>query len=81
MYTDAAAVSDAVTTAGEPVISCGHSYGGTVITEAGQTSRTYGTDLHHVGAAGSGSVACGRRWRRPGALGASATGRHRSPAL
>lgn len=35
MYADAAAVSDAVATAGEPVVLCGHSYGGTVITEAG----------------------------------------------
>jgi pimeloyl-ACP methyl ester carboxylesterase len=35
MYADAAAVSEAVATAGEPVILCGHSYGGTVITEAG----------------------------------------------
>ncbi|PZS35749.1 MAG: alpha/beta hydrolase [Pseudonocardiales bacterium] len=35
MYADAAAVSEAVGAAGEPVILCGHSYGGTVITEAG----------------------------------------------
>jgi len=35
MYADAAAVSEAVRAAGEPVILCGHSYGGTVITEAG----------------------------------------------
>ncbi len=35
MYADAAAVSEAVSAAGEPVILCGHSYGGTVITEAG----------------------------------------------
>jgi hypothetical protein len=35
MDTDAVAVSDAVSAAGEPVILCGHSYGGTVITEAG----------------------------------------------
>ncbi|MGH3997140.1 MAG: alpha/beta hydrolase [Pseudonocardiaceae bacterium] len=35
MYADAAAVSEAVAAAGEPVILCGHSYGGTVITEAG----------------------------------------------
>lgn len=34
MYADAAAVSEAVAAAGEPVILCGHSYGGTVITEA-----------------------------------------------
>lgn len=35
VYADAAAVSEAVGAAGEPVILCGHSYGGTVITEAG----------------------------------------------
>jgi pimeloyl-ACP methyl ester carboxylesterase len=35
MYADAAAVSDAVAATGGPVILCGHSYGGTVITEAG----------------------------------------------
>ena len=35
MYADADAVSEAVRAAGEPVILCGHSYGGTVITEAG----------------------------------------------
>ncbi len=34
MYADAAAVSEAVAAAGEPVVLCGHSYGGTVITEA-----------------------------------------------
>lgn len=38
MYADAAAVSDAVAAAGEPVILCGHSYGGAVITEAGARS-------------------------------------------
>jgi pimeloyl-ACP methyl ester carboxylesterase len=35
MYADAAAVADAVAATGGPVILCGHSYGGTVITEAG----------------------------------------------
>ncbi len=35
MYADAAAVVDAVAAAEGPVILCGHSYGGTVITEAG----------------------------------------------
>lgn len=35
LYADAAAVSDAVAAVGGPVILCGHSYGGTVITEAG----------------------------------------------
>lgn len=35
MYADAAVVSDVVAAAGEPVILCGHSYGGAVITEAG----------------------------------------------
>lgn len=35
MYADVAAVSGAVAAAGAPVILCGHSYGGAVITEAG----------------------------------------------
>jgi pimeloyl-ACP methyl ester carboxylesterase len=35
MYADAAAVSEAVAAAGEPVILCGHSYGGTMITDVG----------------------------------------------
>jgi pimeloyl-ACP methyl ester carboxylesterase len=43
MYADAAAVSEGVAAAGEPVILCGHSYGGTVITDAGQANRTCGT--------------------------------------
>jgi pimeloyl-ACP methyl ester carboxylesterase len=40
MYADAAAVSEAVAAAGEPVILCGHSYGGTVITDAGAGEPT-----------------------------------------
>jgi pimeloyl-ACP methyl ester carboxylesterase len=35
MYADVAAVSAAVAAAGEPIILCGHSYGGAVITDAG----------------------------------------------
>lgn len=35
MYTDIAAVSAAVAAADKPIILCGHSYGGAVITEAG----------------------------------------------
>lgn len=67
MYADAAAVSEAVATAGGPVILCGHSYGGAVITEAGATGPhvrqlVYITSVlpelgqSHADAAGAGPV-------------------------
>jgi pimeloyl-ACP methyl ester carboxylesterase len=67
MYADAAAVSDAVAAMGGPVILCGHSYGGTVITEAGTgepnvrhliyiTSVLPDLGQSHADATGAGSV-------------------------
>jgi pimeloyl-ACP methyl ester carboxylesterase len=43
MYADVAAVTEAVAAADKPIVLCGHSYGGAVITEAGRTSRTCST--------------------------------------
>jgi pimeloyl-ACP methyl ester carboxylesterase len=67
MYADAAAVSEAVAAAGQPVTLCGHSYGGTVITDAGAdepnvrhliyiTSVLPDLGQSHADAAGAGPV-------------------------